>query len=80
MLSDDVTVLNIKHKVLQEVAKLAYDKKLEEGKELLPFQMIPGPKARFRCCIYKERELSASVCVFRGLNCVWISRVTALFM
>ena len=36
MLSDDVTVLNIKHKVLQEVAKLAYDKKLEEGKELLP--------------------------------------------
>ena len=45
MLSDDVTVLNIKHKVLQEVAKLAYDKKLEEGKELLPFQMIPGPKA-----------------------------------
>ena len=41
MLSDDVTVLNIKHKVLQEVAKLAYDKKLEEGKELLPFQMIP---------------------------------------
>ena len=57
MLSDDVTVLNIKHKVLQEVAKLAYDKKLEEGKELLPFQMIPGPKARFRCCIYKEREI-----------------------
>ena len=47
MLSDDVTVLNIKHKVLQEVAKLAYDKKLEEGKELLPF----------RCCIYKEREI-----------------------
>ena len=37
MLSDDVTVLNIKHKVLQEVAKLAYDKKLEEGEELLPF-------------------------------------------
>ena len=84
MLSDDVTVLNIKHKVLQEVAKLAYDKKLEEGKELLPFQMIPGPKARFRCCIYKERhiikeraKLSASVCVWQRVNARVISRVTA---
>ena len=77
MLSDDVTVLNIKHKVLQEVAKLAYDKKLEEGKELLPFQMIPGPKARFRCCIYKERKLSASVCVWQRVNARVISRATA---
>ena len=73
MLSDDVTVLNIKHKVLQEVAKLAYDKKLEEGKELLPFQMIPGPKARF----IKRGKLSASVCVWQRVNARVISRVTA---
>ncbi|MCI5640714.1 MAG: 4Fe-4S dicluster domain-containing protein [Lachnospiraceae bacterium] len=57
MLADDVTVLNIKHEVLYEVAKMAYAKNLKEGKELLPYQMIPGPKARFRCCIYKEREI-----------------------
>ena len=36
MLSDDVTVLNIKHKVLQEVAKLAYDKKGGEGASSIP--------------------------------------------
>ena len=54
MLSDDVTVLNIKHKVLQEVAKLAYDKKLEEGKELLPFQMIPDQKQDFVAVFIKR--------------------------
>lgn len=57
MLSNDATVLNIKHQVLREVAKLAYDGKLEEEKEMLPYKLIPGPKAQFRCCIYKEREI-----------------------
>ena len=57
MLADDATVLNIKHQVLREVAKLAYEGELDEKKELLPYELIPGPKARFRCCIYKEREI-----------------------
>ena len=57
MIKNDATILNIKHEVLYEVAKLAFAGELEEKKEELPFQMIPGPKARFRCCIYKEREI-----------------------
>ena len=57
MISNDATILNIKHEVLYEVAKLAFAGTLEERKEELPFEMIPGPKARFRCCVYKEREV-----------------------
>lgn len=55
--SDDATILKIKHEVLTEVAKLAFAGELEEKKENIPFDMIPGPTARFRCCIYKEREI-----------------------
>lgn len=55
--SDDATILNIKHNVLTEVARLAFAGELEEKKENIPYEMIPGPKARFRCCIYKEREI-----------------------
>jgi ferredoxin hydrogenase large subunit len=47
----------IKQEVLFEVAKLAYSGELEEKKEGLPFDLIPGPQANFRCCIYKEREI-----------------------
>lgn len=57
MLADDATVLSIKHQVLCEVAKLAYEGTLEEKKELLPYELIPGSRARFRCCVYKEREI-----------------------
>ena len=49
--SDDATILKIKHEVLTEVAKLAFAGELEERKENIPFDMIPGPAARFRCCI-----------------------------
>lgn len=57
MLTEEITVLGIKHRVLREVARLAYEGTLQEEKELLPFKLIPGPKAQFRCCIYKEREI-----------------------
>lgn len=57
MVSNDATILKIKHQVLYEVAKLAYEGQLEERKEELPYKMITGPQAQFRCCIYKEREI-----------------------
>ena len=57
MISNDETILNIKHEVLYEVAKLAFAGTQEERKEELPFEMIPGPKALYRCCVYKEREV-----------------------
>lgn len=57
MLQTDNDIGTIKHEVLYEVAKLAFRKELEEKEEILPYEMIPGPHANFRCCIYKEREI-----------------------
>ncbi len=48
---------SIKDAVLCAVAQLAFEGRLEEEKEVLPYELIPGPKAYFRCCIYKEREI-----------------------
>ena len=53
----DANVIKIKHAVLEEVARLAFAGELEERKEDIPFTLIPGPTAQFRCCIYKEREI-----------------------
>lgn len=57
MLGENSNIGAIKHEVLLEVAKLAFRSELEEKKESLPYDMIPGPQANFRCCIYKEREI-----------------------
>lgn len=57
MITSDATVLRIKHDVFREVAKLAWDGELEEKRDELPYKLIPGPHAKFRCCIYKEREV-----------------------
>ena len=50
-------VRQLKYEVLKGVAKLAYNNMLEEGKDDLPYQIIPGKEAKFRCCVYKEREI-----------------------
>ena len=57
MVTNDATILHIKHQVLYEVAKMTWEGKLEEERDELPYKMIPGPQAQFRCCIYKEREI-----------------------
>ena len=57
MVTNDATILKIKHDVLCEVAKLAWAGTLDEKREELPYEMFPGPQAQFRCCIYKEREI-----------------------
>ena len=53
----DENVIRIKHDVLYEVAKLAFEGTLEEERDHLPRKMIPGPTPQFRCCVYKEREI-----------------------
>lgn len=53
----DANVIKIKHAVLEEVARLAFDGELEERKDEIPMKLIPGPTPQFRCCIYKEREI-----------------------
>lgn len=57
MVTNDATLLRIKHQVLNEVAKLAWEGTLEQKRDEIPYHMIQGPKAQFRCCIYREREI-----------------------
>lgn len=53
----DENVIKIKHEVLYEVAKLAFEGELDGKRDQIPFDLIPGPTPQFRCCIYKEREI-----------------------
>jgi ferredoxin hydrogenase large subunit len=48
---------NFKEKVLYEVIKLCFEGKLEEEKDRIPYKIIPNSKAKYRCCVYKEREI-----------------------
>ena len=58
MITNDQGIVSLKHKILEEVARLAWEDNLtEEAKEALVYKLIPGPIAQYRCCIYKEREI-----------------------
>lgn len=48
----------MKYEVLREVADLSFRETLtDEAIEEIPFKIIPGATPRFRCCVYKEREI-----------------------
>ena len=55
MVTNDATILRIKHEILYEVAKLAWNDQLEDGRDDIPYKISPGPQAQYRCCVYKER-------------------------
>lgn len=57
MASNDATLLRITHQVLWEVAKLTWAGEMDEKRGEIPYHIIVGPKAQFRCCIYREREI-----------------------
>ena len=57
MITNDGTIIQIKHEILCEVAKLVFAGKFQAEKDELPYRMMPGPKASYRCCVYKEREI-----------------------
>ena len=57
MVTNDAALLRIKHDVLYEVAKLAFEGTLEEKRDDIVYKLVPGPRAQFRCCVYKEREI-----------------------
>ncbi len=58
MVTNDATLVKLKHKIMEETARLAWDGNLnEESKEELVYKIIPGPMATYRCCVYKEREI-----------------------
>lgn len=57
----ETQVQELKDKVLTAVARLAWNDRLQSGDILdIPEQIIPGPEAQMRCCIYKERAIVGS--------------------
>ena len=59
MINNDESLLQFRHKIIEETCRLAWDNELtEENQESLIYKMLPGPKPSIgRCCIYKEREI-----------------------
>ena len=53
----DENCIRLKHDVLYEVAKLAFNDELEEKRDNIAYDLVPGPKPQSRCCVYKEREI-----------------------
>ncbi len=56
----ETRVQELKDGVLTAVARLAWEDRLQSGILDVPEQIIPGPDAKMRCCIYKERAIIGS--------------------
>ncbi|MCR5485993.1 MAG: 4Fe-4S dicluster domain-containing protein [Lachnospiraceae bacterium] len=58
MVTNDQGLVRLKHVVMEKVCRLAWEDKLDaEHIDRIVFELIPGPKPVWRCCIYKEREI-----------------------
>lgn len=58
MFQFETQLMKLKHEVLKEVAKLAKEDKISlESIEKVPYEVIKGDKAQYRCCVYKERAI-----------------------
>ena len=58
MITNDKGIVELKHFILREVCRLAWDNRLSpEETEKIVYEVSPGPKPKYRCCVYKEREI-----------------------
>ena len=58
MITNDKGIVELKHFILREVCRLAWKGQLSPDKtEKIVYEVSPGPKAQYRCCVYKEREI-----------------------
>ena len=57
MYNFDTKVQYLKHMVLKEVARLAFEDRLLENLTDIPKTIVPGKEATMRCCVYKERAI-----------------------
>ena len=55
----DTYVQKLKYKVLREVIRRDYEGRLQDCYLDIPKLISPGPKSELRCCIYKERAVTA---------------------
>ena len=58
MKTNDEALLKIKYNVLRTVSRLAFEGRLEEERDDIPFKLIPGPKAQ-SVAAYIRRERSS---------------------
>ena len=57
MITNDKGIVELKHYILREICRMAWNDELSmENLEKLVYDVSPGPKPQYRCCIYKERE------------------------
>ncbi len=55
---EKITDINqIKMEVLKKTAEYAFNGTIMEKFDEIPFEMIKGIKPKFRCCVYREREI-----------------------
>ena len=58
MITNDKGIVELKHFILREVCRLAWEGRPTSGEtEKIVYQVSPGPKPKYRCCVYKEREI-----------------------
>ncbi|WP_426349784.1 4Fe-4S dicluster domain-containing protein [Alloiococcus sp. CFN-8] len=58
MIQFETRLKKLKHEVLKNVALLAMkDDLTKESLEKVPYEIITGEKAQYRCCVYKERAI-----------------------
>ena len=58
MVTNDKGIVELKHFILREVCRLAWENRLTTDEtEKIVYQISPGPKPNYRCCVYKEREI-----------------------
>lgn len=55
---DNITdIVQIKHMVLTTTAKHAFEGRLYDDYDRIPYELIEGIRPKFRCCVYREREI-----------------------
>ncbi len=58
MITNDKGIVELKHFILREICRLAWAGEMTaENCEKIVYQVSPGPKPSYRCCVYKEREI-----------------------
>ena len=58
MITNDKGIVDLKHQILREVCRMEWEDRLTpEETEKLVYEVSPGPKPQYRCCVYKEREI-----------------------
>ncbi len=68
MVTNDATILRIKHDVLYEVAKLAWNGELDENTGSGSYTIIPGRRHSSAAAFIKSARLSVSVSAWQRAN------------